>query len=281
MTFGVMSNVFGASDPDALAAAVANAGLDVIQLHLPSGGLAEDAWDPVTARRLRDALAARGKRVAALSGYVNVLDPDPARRKANLARVETALRRCRDAGTDLVVTEAGTLHPTEPWGDHPRNHTPEGLDELAGVAAGLARTAEAEGVTVCFEPYVLSPLDTPARVARFFEIVPSRALGVLLDVAGLMTPARLSDPGGLAREAFALFGDRIRLAHGLDVRFGPDGAAEYCAAGQGAMEFAAVGAAWAAAGFTGPVVLEYLDEPSLPAVLARLRGRLEAGAARR
>src|SRR5215813_12859177 len=75
-------------------------GFDTVQLDLefddwrfePEVSTADDC------RRVRDVFHRHGLSIAAISGYVNPIAPDPVKRRANIARLAAILRRARDLG---------------------------------------------------------------------------------------------------------------------------------------------------------------------------------------
>jgi hypothetical protein len=68
-----------------------------------------------------EAFQAEGLEVAAVAGYVNRVNPDPARREAGLERLHRLIDLCREFGTLYLATETGSLNPDNEWADHPNS----------------------------------------------------------------------------------------------------------------------------------------------------------------
>ncbi|MBA8793137.1 sugar phosphate isomerase/epimerase [Friedmanniella endophytica] len=210
-----------------------------------------------TAHRVRAATAARGLRVAAVDGTYNMAHPDPASREANLERLLALIAHAQAFGTDLVTLCTGTRAELM-WTHHEDNRSPAAWDDVVGQLRRAAPAAEAAGVRLAFEPEHNNVVDTAARAEALIEQVGSPALGVVMD------PANLFHRGDLARqrdhlaEAFARLGPYVLLAHAKDLDH--DGDAGGRAAGCGHLDYDAVLAELAAAGFDGTIVLHQLAE---------------------
>ena len=110
--FGVFTHELGASLSD-LDAACRDHGVASVQLSRDQ----LDAWLEAPEPLAVD--------VAGIGAYRNLIVPDDAERRANIAYVERCLEAAPLAGTWVVSTHAGTRHPTEEWWDSPENLSPE------------------------------------------------------------------------------------------------------------------------------------------------------------
>src|SRR5437762_11324336 len=113
MLLGVHSHLFRGS-PTAVADACRRHGLAGVQLTPGFPGLTFHEPGQITPARCRQVVEpflAAGLRIACLSGYTNLMDPDLERRHRGIIRLHALLRHGRDFGTERVVTETGTLSP--------------------------------------------------------------------------------------------------------------------------------------------------------------------------
>src|SRR5437868_4461603 len=59
--------------------------------------------------------------ISCVSGYTNLVHPDPAKRKANLARLKELIQFANELGSPYVISETGTFDPESDWVHHPDN----------------------------------------------------------------------------------------------------------------------------------------------------------------
>ena len=165
------------------AARIAAAGFDLVQLDFkfPDIATTTDGITAATCARIRQAFATRGIAFAAVSGYVNLVAPQPARKRAARDRLARVLAMAPELGSPFVVTETGTKHPDDDWAPHADTARPEVYDEFRDEIGAMAEIARRHGAVVLIEGAVGNVIDTPAKVARLFHDVPSAALGLLMD----------------------------------------------------------------------------------------------------
>jgi sugar phosphate isomerase/epimerase len=248
-------------------------GFETVQL-VPSN--AEDAaW----CRHIRDVFAGEGLVIAALAGYVNLIAPDPDRRRQASDRLRALLRQSLSLGSPLVVTETGTRHPDDDWAPHPDNDRREVYEQLVESVAEMAAFAREHGAALLLEPSVGNVVDTPQKAARLLRDVASPALGMVADPANYVDGGNLEQGDALMDALFAELAPAIRLAHAKDVRrfdgvarerhfHAGDpalyGGAEYPAAGLGDMDYDRYIALLRRHCPGVPLILEHLDEADVP-----------------
>ena len=79
-----------------------------------------------------------------------------------------------------------------------------------------------EAAPLCFEPWVITSLNTPARLERLVRAVDHEKVAVELDLANLVTLERYFDTAGLIRDCLDRFGDKVRLVHLKDAILTPE-----------------------------------------------------------
>ena len=123
---------------------------------------------------------------------------------------------------------------------------------------------------LAFEPEHDNVVADAAAGRRLLDELRSAHLKVVLDAANLIRPGELARQRETLREAFALLGDTLVLAHAKDVR--DDGT--IVAAGRGGLHYALYVELLRDAGYTGPLVLHGLREDEVPESVRFVRGHL-------
>ncbi len=232
-------------------------GLGAIQLRLGPGFPIVDLEE---ARRATEDLDGRGLRVAALGYYRNLLAPDPAERDQDIAGLRRVMRMAAVFGADLIGVFAGR---------DPERTIDDNLPAFAEVWRPLAEEAADLGLRLAFENCTMfkgypvrgiNLCHTPYAYQRMFELLDLPNLGIELDPSHLWKQ-RL-DPAAFVRR----FGGRIFHLHAKDHQLLPDELALHGSfdprtsrdrlPGEGEIDFAALFAALAAAGYRGDVTLE-------------------------
>jgi len=218
MNLGVRAHDFGRLPVEELGRRIRAQGFTCVQLAPPKAiaGFDPDAGGLTAefAARVRAALAREGIRIAVLGCYINLADPDPARRRAQLGRFKDYLALARTFGCRVVGTETGSLNAD--YSFHPGNRGDEafrivadGVRELAEVAGAAGAWVGIEGV----ERYVISDV---RRLRRLLDDVGSEHVQVILDPVNLLSAENHARQDDLIREAFDLLGDRIAILHAKD-----------------------------------------------------------------
>ncbi len=266
MKVGIFSNTVGGSSPEEVAERARSLGAEAVQLRLDWPGL-----DLLSSRddraRVRRAYEAAGVEIAALAGYSNLLHPNPERRRAARDYVARLIDVCAELGTRVVVTEAGTYDGESPWADHPHNSTQEAWGELVEATRVLVQRCERVGAVLAYEPYVNTVLSSAAKARGLVDEIGSPALGMVIDVAGLMTPETMPRNAEIAGEAHRLLRGHILLAHADDVRY-EGREARWLPLGWGDLDAGAVLSGLAATGYDGAIIVEHLPESLVPEALA-------------
>ena len=218
MNLGVRAHDFGRLPVEELGRRIRAQGFTCVQLAPPKAiaGFDPDAGGLTAefAARVRAALAREGIRIAVLGCYINLADPDPARRRAQLGCFKDYLALARTFGCRVVGTETGSLNAD--YSFHPGNRGDEafrivadGVRELAEVAGAADAWVGIEGV----ERYVISDV---RRLRRLLDDVGSEHVQVILDPVNLLSAENHARQDDLIREAFDLLGDRIAILHAKD-----------------------------------------------------------------
>jgi sugar phosphate isomerase/epimerase len=274
MEIGIFAKTFARRRLEWTLDAVRAHGLRCVQFNMACTGLPPmpDRIDPSLCDRIRKALAARGLRMAAVSGTFNMIHPDPEQRRTGLARLRVLAEACRDLGTSIITLCTGTRAADNMWRRHPDNDTADAWDDLLVSMRSALEIAEATGVTLAFEPEVANVVDSAAKGRRLLDELASPRLKVVMDGASLFHAGELPRMREILDEAFALVGKDISLAHAKDLS--RDGEAGHEAAGQGLLDYDHYLALLRRVGYDGPLILHGLTEEQVDACVEFLRGKL-------
>jgi sugar phosphate isomerase/epimerase len=197
-----------------------------------------DPWSPDwdAAKKITACFDRHSVRIAALYGYYNVVDPDPARRQRGEARMEFYIANWKRFGCPVISTETGTFNRTSEWLDAPENATEAGYDQCRAAFEKLARAAEKTGAIISIEAYWRNVISSIERATRLFRDVQSPALKLVMDPCNFFRKEQLPQMQAMLREMFQQLGDRIVVAHAKDVKASADGT-DLPAAGQGVLDY--------------------------------------------
>jgi len=173
--------------------------------------------DSAVCRRIREAFRRHDLPVCAVSGYTNLVHPDPERRKANLRRLKQILRYAPELGSPYVVSETGTFDCESEWVHHPTNRTEEGYRICRDTIGDLVDCAREAGSVFCVETYVNNVIGTIEEVQRLFADIDSPHLGLLMDPTNYFELHNIDQMDVMLNRIFDALADHIRIAHAKDV----------------------------------------------------------------
>lgn len=274
-------------------------GFNTVQLDLAFKDIEFAAPEDVTkekARRVRDAFRDADLPVCCVSGYTNLVHPDPDRRRANLDMLRAIIRHARDFGSPFVLTETGTFDPDSDWVHHPKNRTEEGWDDCRTVISDLTREAREHGAVLVLETYVNNVVGSIEETLRMFAEVDSPELGLVMDPTNYFEDHNIDEMDRTLRQIFDALDDHIKIAHAKDVkRSGEDksekhaaidaveshsfrgvGEIELPAPGLGVLDYEHYLARLARSHPNVPMIIEHLDEDDIPRAKAFIADKLKA-----
>jgi len=196
-------------------------GFNTVQLDLAFKDIDFSTPDAITAekaKRVRDVFRDHGLPICTLSGYTNIVHPDPAARRQKLDMLRAVIRNARNFGTAYVISETGTFATDSDWVSHPRNKTEEGFAECRAVIAELAQLAYDHGAVFLLETYVNNVVGSVEETVRMFAEVDHPGLGLLMDPTNYFEDHNIDRMGATMRQIFDTLADRIRIAHAKDVK---------------------------------------------------------------
>lgn len=274
MQLGIFARTFIRPTLAETLAAIKAHGLTCLQFNLACAGLPTlpDRIDPALRLEIRQALAAQGLAMAALSGTFNMIDPDLKKRQANLDRLRILAAACSELGTSVITLCAGTRDPDNMWRRHPDNDSPAAWQDLLESMAIALTTAEDYGVTLGIEPEVSNVVDSARKARQLLDELRSPALKIVMDGANLFHAGELPQMREVLAGAFELLGGDIVLAHAKDLT--RDGEAGQAAAGTGLLDYDYYLELFHQVGFSGPLILHGLEEREVAGSVAFLQVKL-------
>jgi sugar phosphate isomerase/epimerase len=245
-------------------------------------------------KKIRDAFRRHDLPICAVSGYTNLVHPDPARRKRDLDRLKIILRHARELGTPYVISETGTFDPVSDWVHHPKNKTDEGYAICRDIVAELVQCARDSGAVFCVETYVNNVIGSVEETLRLFADISDPCLGLLMDPTNYFEAHNIDDMDAVLGRIFDALSSHIKIAHAKDVKLAAsdqgvqladiDAGEGHALRGVGRIELPPPGLGsmnydlylqrlWRDHPNI-PIIIEHLDEPDVPRAKKFLDGKL-------
>jgi sugar phosphate isomerase/epimerase len=196
-------------------------GFNAVQLDLAFKDIDFSTPESITlekAKRVRETFRDYNLPICCVSGYTNIVHPDPAKRKLKLDYLKTVIRNARLFGSPYVISETGTFNPESDWVSHPRNKTEEAFQECKGIIKDLAQIAYDHGAVFLLETYVNNVVGSIEETVRMFAEVDHPGLGLLLDPTNYFESHNIGRMDAVLNQIFDTLSDKIRIAHAKDVK---------------------------------------------------------------
>src|SRR5215469_3836590 len=196
-------------------------GFNAVQLDLAFKDIDFSTPESITlekAKRVRETFRDYNLPICCVSGYTNIVHPDPAKRKLKLDYLKTVIRNARLFGSPYVISETGTFNPESDWVSHPRNKTEEAFQECKGIIKDLAQIAYDHGAVFLLETYVNNVVGSVEETVRMFAEVDHPGLGLLMDPTNYFESHNIGRMDAILNQIFDTLSDKIRIAHAKDVK---------------------------------------------------------------
>jgi len=255
---GLLTAPFGKEPLERVVAFAKQHGFQALEVASGPGSAQLDT-QALTAERaseIKRLLAESGVRISSLAYYVNLLDPDQAKRVKLSQEMRGVVEAAAALGVEVVCTLAGM-----PMLGKDRMHTIE--EDFPGVFQPLVEFAAGRGVKIAFENWFATNFQNLAHWQRAFEVVPAANLGLNFD------PSHLLWQGIDYLEAVERFRDRIFHTHAKDtevkqhvlrwVGSQSSGWWRYCIPGYGEVNWGVYIARLRGVGYDGVLSIEHED----------------------
>ncbi|WP_424466703.1 sugar phosphate isomerase/epimerase family protein [Pseudoclavibacter helvolus] len=258
-----------------------------LDLHFKDLDLTAGQITKEKAKLVADTFRDNNLPISAISGYTNIVHPDPDHRRANVDYLKEIIRNARSFGTPYVISESGTFNPDSEWDSDPHNKTEDAYEQVRDVLAELAQEAYDHGSIFLLETYVNNVIGSVRETVRVFNDIRSPGIELLMDPTNYFDASNIDDQAGVLNEVFDTLADKVRVAHAKDVkRAGDDksekhadigdddalashtfrgvGEIELPAAGLGSLDYELYLQRLAERNPNAPLIIEHLDESDIP-----------------
>lgn len=172
--------------------------------------------DAVTTQSYVDAAREADIVIAEVGAWSNPLSPDPAERKAAVAKCQTQLALADEVGARCCVNISGSRG--HPWdGPHPQNLTTETFDMVVETVRTIIDAVKPVRTAYALEPMPWMYPDTADSYLALLTAVDREAFAVHIDMVNVVnSPSKYFGNGELIREWFTKLGPYVRSCHAKD-----------------------------------------------------------------
>ncbi len=156
--------------------------------------------------------------IAEVGRWCNLLDPDPEKRKKNLATVTEGLALADAVGAKCCVDIAGSFNPDVWYGPHPDNFTQRFFDAAVENARTIIDAVKPHRAKLGYEMMGWTMPDSAERYLAMIKAVDRPAFAVHLDPCNLInSPETFYRNTDLLNECFDKLGPWIVSCHAKDL----------------------------------------------------------------
>jgi len=164
--------------------------------------------------------AAQDVALAEVGAWVNMLDPDPEKRRKNLSYVQERLALAEELGTRCCMDIAGSYDPKIWYGPNPKNLSQEFIDATVENCRKLIDAVKPRRTKFSIEMMPFNFPSGPDDYLKLIKGVDRKAFAVHLDVCNVMnSPERMYHNGDVIRECFHKLGPWIVSCHAKDLNW--------------------------------------------------------------
>jgi len=168
------------------------------------------------------AMAAHDVVIAEVGAWRNLLDPDPGKRRDNVAYVTDRLALAEALAARTCVDIAGSFNPTVWFGAHPGNLSSAFFDATVETARKVIDAVKPTRTVFSIEMMPWSWPSSSDEYVKLIRAIDRKAFAVHVDVCNLMnTPARIYDNAAVIKDLFQKLGRWVVSCHAKDVNWGP------------------------------------------------------------
>jgi sugar phosphate isomerase/epimerase len=162
--------------------------------------------------------AAQDVAIAEVGAWVNMLDPDPEKRRKNLEYVTERLALAEELGARCCVDIAGSYNPDVWYGPHPDNFTQKFFDATVENCRKVIDAVKPRRTVFTVEMMGWCQPTGPDEYLKLIEAVDRKAFAVHLDPCNIInSPERMYHNSVVIRECFTKLGRWITSCHAKDL----------------------------------------------------------------
>jgi sugar phosphate isomerase/epimerase len=156
--------------------------------------------------------------IAEVGAWVNMLDPNPEKRRKNLEYVTERLALAEELGARCCPDIAGSFNPDVWYGPHPDNFSPRFFDATVENARKVIDAVKPTRTTFTIEMMGWCPPTGPDEYLKLIKAIDRKAFAVHMDVCNVInSPYRMYNNSAVIRECFAKLGPWIKSCHAKDL----------------------------------------------------------------
>lgn len=158
--------------------------------------------------------------IAQVGRWVNLLDADPVKRKANIDAVTEGLALADELNAKCCIDIVGSYNP-ESWdGPHPKNVSEECFEIAVETARKIIDAVKPKRAVFAYEMMGWIIPDSPESSLRLIQAIDRKGYGVNLDIYNMInSPDKFWNNTRLINETFNMLGPWIVGAHAKDLRW--------------------------------------------------------------
>ena len=193
-------------------------GFNTVQLDVEFKDMDLETLDDQKCKTIRDTFRAYNLPICCVSGYTNLVHPDPEERLRRLGRLKDIIRFANQLGSPYVVSETGTFNPESDWVHHPKNKTDEGYEDCRDVIGELVEFSAQHGVKFLVETYVNNVIGSVDETLRLFKDINHPNLKLLMDPTNYFEEHNIGNMDNELNRIFDELEDEVIIAHAKDVK---------------------------------------------------------------
>jgi sugar phosphate isomerase/epimerase len=171
-------------------------------------------------RAIEKAFAAQNVAIAEVGAWNNMLDPDPAKREANLKSVSERLALADAIGARCAVNIAGSYNPKIWYGPHNQNFSRKFFDATVENVRRVVDAVKPKRTRFALEMMGWALPSGPDEYLDLIKAVDRKSFGVHLDICnGINSPARFYGNAAFIEECFRKLGRYIVSCHAKDLEW--------------------------------------------------------------
>jgi sugar phosphate isomerase/epimerase len=171
-------------------------------------------------KAIRDSFTKQDVVIAEVGAWKNMLDPNEATRRDNLAYVTERCALAEEVGARCCVDIAGSYNPTVWYGPDPKNLSREFFEATVANCRHVIDAVKPTRTKFTIEMMGWNLPDGPDTYLELIKAVDRKAFGVHLDVCnGVNCPARFYRNTEFIEECFAKLGPWIVSCHAKDLQW--------------------------------------------------------------
>lgn len=245
-------------DPGALAAEHRRLGYSAA--YCPKAEL--DDTDRI--RAIEEEFRRRDVVIAEVGAWVNMIDADPEKRRANMDYITRRLALAEAVGARCCVDIGGSYNPKRWDGPDPRNVSQEYFDRMVENCRKLIDAVRPKRTKFSIEMMWWALPDSPEEYVRLVRAVDRPAFGVHVDICNIIvSPRRYYNNPAIISETFRLLGRWIVSCHAKDLSWENHSQVYFkeTVPGRGGIDYAAYLREISRLPVEAPLMLEHLKLP--------------------